>query len=161
MARAQVLDGKRTHDREGGLVVFMVGMRVNKPWKVRTWWPVFTSFPRMLQELYQDPSTGFLGYTGGVRGRGTIAVTYWRDLDSLMAYAHSTTNEHRPAWTAFNRLSRQSEGVVGIWHETYVVPPGGHESLYVGMPSLGLPKAVGTVEVTSKRDSQRARLNAS
>ena len=157
----KVIRGRFTADVDGEVVVFLIGMRVNKPWKVRAWWPVFTSFPRMLRELYTDPSTGFLGYTGGVRGRGSIAVTYWRDLDSLMAYAHSSSNEHRPAWAAFNRLSRQSQGVVGIWHETYVVPPGGHESLYVGMPSLGLPKAVGTVEVTGARDSQRARLAAS
>ena len=36
---------------EGSLVVFLIGMRVNKPWKVHRWWPVAQAMPRMLAEL--------------------------------------------------------------------------------------------------------------
>jgi hypothetical protein len=150
--------GKWTHDRSEGLVVFLVGMRVNRPAKVRTWWPTFTAMPRMLRELYTDPQSGFLGATTTLSGRGALVVTYWKDLEALMAYAHDAGAEHRPAWTAFNRSARESAGVVGIWHETFVVPPGGHESLYVDMPQVGLPKATSGVEVTSRRDNARARL---
>lgn len=153
-----IKQGKWTHDRSEGLVVFLVGMRVNKPSRVRTWWPTFAAMPKMLEELYTHPETGFLGATSSVHGRGALVVTYWRDMEALMAYAHASDAEHRPAWTAFNRSARESAGVVGIWHETFVVPAGGHESLYVDMPADGLPKATGPVAVTSRRDNARARM---
>jgi hypothetical protein len=85
-------------------------------------------------------------------------VQYWRDLDSLLAYAHNPERAHRPAWRAFNRAAREAGGAVGIWHETFVVPAGGHESIYVDMPLVGLPRAVGAVPVTGSRDTARARL---
>ncbi len=166
---AMINSGKWTHrlapargEAEGApvtdVVVFLVGMRVNRVLRVRSWWPVFQAMPTMLRELYSDPDGGFLGATTTLSGRGALVVTYWQDLPSLMAYAHAPHGAHRPAWTAFNRSVRQSRGVVGIWHETFVVPPGGHESLYIDMPSTGLAKATATVEVTSRTDSARARL---
>ena len=33
------------------VVVFLIGMRINKPWKVRDWWPVFVAMPKMLKYL--------------------------------------------------------------------------------------------------------------
>ena len=36
---------------EGDFVVFLIGMRINKPWMVHRWWPVFTAMPRMIREL--------------------------------------------------------------------------------------------------------------
>ena len=36
------------------IVVFVIGMRVNRPWKLAQWWPVFTAMPRMLRYLQQD-----------------------------------------------------------------------------------------------------------
>jgi hypothetical protein len=88
-------------------------------------------------------------------------VQYWRDLESLLAYAHDRDRAHRPAWAEFNRRAREGAGVVGIWHETLVVPPGGHESLYVDMPEQGLPAALGGVAVEARRTQARARLGTS
>ena len=31
---------------DGEFVVFLIGMRVNKPWKIHRWWPVFAAMPR-------------------------------------------------------------------------------------------------------------------
>lgn len=31
------------------VVVFLIGMRVNRPWMVAQWWPVFTAMPKMLR----------------------------------------------------------------------------------------------------------------
>ena len=80
----------------------------------------------MLAELRKDPALGLLGVTGTVQGRGALIVQYWRDLDSLLAYAHGADHEHRPAWREFNRRARAARGAVGIWHETLVVPAGAH-----------------------------------
>ncbi len=54
-----------------------------------------------------------------------------------MAYAHSSDRAHLPAWQAFNQKVGTG-GDVGIWHETYVVPSGNSESIYVNMPRYGL-----------------------
>lgn len=157
MARVQT--GKWTHDLDGGVVVFLVGMRINKPLRVRGWLPAFRAMPRMLRELQADPSSGFLGATQAlVRGGGLMVVTYWRDMESLIAYAHAQDHEHRPAWAAFNRAARDAGGAAGIWHETYVVPKGAHESLYVDMPTQGIVAATTPQQVTPRRESARSRM---
>jgi hypothetical protein len=150
--------GRWTHDHDGGLVVFLIGARINKPLAVRRWWPVVSAMPRMLRELQQDPTLGLLDVTSTVHGRGSLMVQYWRDAESLLAYAHDREHAHRPAWSAFNRAAREAGGAVGIWHETFVVPAGGHESMYVDMPLVGLPRAFGAVSAGGSRDTARARL---
>src|SRR4051794_21777397 len=107
--------------------------------------------PRMLRELQQDPALGLLGVTSTLQGRGSLMVQYWRDLDSLLAFARDPEHTHRPAWREFNRGARDAAGAVGIWHETFVVPGGGHESVYVDMPEQGLPRALAAVPVTTAR----------
>jgi len=152
--------GRWTHDRDDeGLVVFLIGMRVNRIRAVRTWLPIAAAMPRMLAELARDPALGLLHVTSCVQGRGALGVQYWRDLDSLLTYAHSADHEHRPAWREFNRLVRDADGAVGIWHETFVVPAGAHESVYVDMPAQGLPAALGVRRVDARRNSTRERLN--
>lgn len=47
-------------DRDG-VVVFIIGMRVNRLWEVWRWLPVFAAMPRMIIELAKDPSRGLLG----------------------------------------------------------------------------------------------------
>ena len=108
--------------------------------------------PKMLRELSADPSLGLLGFFTALQGPRTVSVVqYWRDAESLIGYAKATDREHRPAWTAFNRAVRTSGGAVGIWHETYVVPRGAHESLYVDMPARGLGAAFGTTQASGPR----------
>ncbi|HET8989161.1 MAG TPA: DUF4188 domain-containing protein, partial [Humibacillus sp.] len=54
--------------------------------------------------------------------------------------------------------SRRATRAVGIWHETFAVPAGGHESLYVAMPPTGLGKAFGvTTDVRRRRHARLAR----
>ncbi len=153
--------GRWTHQHDdAGVVVFLIGARINRLRSVRAWLPVVRAMPRMLAELGREPELGLLGVTSCVHGKGALAVQYWRDLDSLLAYAHAGEHEHRPAWREFNRSVRDSRGAVGIWHETLVVPAGAHESMYVDMPAQGLPLALGLRPVTAGRDRTRDRLEA-
>jgi hypothetical protein len=153
--------GRWTHQQhDGGVVVFLIGARINRVRSVGAWLPVVRAMPRMLAELRRDPGLGLLGVTSCVHGKGALAVQYWRDLDSLLAYAHAGEHEHRPAWREFNRSVRDSRGAIGIWHETLVVPAGAHESMYVDMPAQGLPLALGLRPVTAGRDRTRDRLEA-
>jgi hypothetical protein len=156
---ADVVRGRFTHDHEGDVVVFLIGMRVNRFRAVRSWWPAFTAMPRMLRELQADPGLGLLGAWTALQGpRAVCVVQYWRDADSLIAYARAADHAHRPAWAAFSKAVRASDGAAGIWHETYVVARGSHESLYVDMPAHGLAQVFGAVPASGRRATAAARL---
>ena len=43
---AKVIDKRMAAELDGEFVVFLIGMRINKPWKVRAWWPVFGAMPK-------------------------------------------------------------------------------------------------------------------
>ncbi|WP_415951529.1 DUF4188 domain-containing protein [Streptomyces sp. KLOTTS4A1] len=155
----EVIRERRTAATEGEVVVFLIGMRINKMRKVGSWLPVFRAMPGMLRELSQDKESGLLGYRVMLGGpRLFTLVQYWESKDKLLAYATDTGKEHRPAWTAYNRNARKAEGAVGIWHETYLVPAGRHESIYVNMPEFGLGAAYGTQPVARRGDRAADRL---
>jgi Domain of unknown function (DUF4188) len=147
-----------TASMQGEFVVFLIGMRINQPLKVHKWLPVARAMPRMITELYRQPELGFV-HAETWFSRTIIMVQYWRSMDQLLAYAKSKTAEHLPAWQAFNR-SVGTDGSVGIWHETYAVSPGSHESVYVNMPAFGLGKAGGLQPATGGRQSASGRLRA-
>jgi hypothetical protein len=151
--------GRWTHDRAAAgddLVVFLIGVRINRPWRVRAWLPTLRAMGPMLAELGREPARGLLGFRTMIGPGGLTLVQYWRDVDSLYAYASATDGEHRPAWAAFNRRARDADGAVGIWHETF--PTRGSESIYVDMPPIGLGAAAGLLPVGKRQDRARARL---
>ena len=124
-------------EREGGVVVFLIGMRINrlgKPWR---WLPVMMAMPRMLRELAAHPELGMLSASSYLGGRDFLVVQYWKSAEHLQRYARGTTQAHLPAWRRFN-AEIGTGGDVGIWHETHVVPAGHSEALYVNMPRHGL-----------------------
>jgi hypothetical protein len=155
---ASVIPKRVTGRMSGEFVVFLIGMRVNRWWRLRTWLRVAMAMPRMVRELEQKPELGFLGAEQWP-GRTTIMVQYWRSIDELMAYAKSRTAAHLPAWRDFNRLVGTS-GDVGIWHETYRVRPGDYESVYVNMAPFGLGKVGELVEATGAHERAEGRLAA-
>ncbi len=146
--------GRFTADLAGldEVVVFLIGMRVNKPWKVRQWWPVFTAMPRMLRYLDQHPEKGLLHWQQSL----TLTVQYWRSFDDLARFARDKDDPHLEPWRQFNRRIAGS-GDVGIWHETYVVRTADVECIYGNMPTYGLAAATAAVPVRRGRDSAAAR----
>ncbi|MFG2649554.1 DUF4188 domain-containing protein [Streptomyces sp. NPDC048436] len=150
-----------TADAQGGVTVFHIGMRINNFRAVRSWWPVFRAMPRMLKELSEDPESGLLSYQLLLGApRVLYVVQYWESSEKLLAYASAQGKEHRPAWAAFNRRLREGKGKVGFWHETYVVPAGAHEAVYINMPEFGLGEATGVVPVGRRGESAADRLKA-
>lgn len=154
---AKVIDKRMTVEMEGEFVVFLIGMKINKPWKVHKWLPVFLAMPKMIKELKEHPESGFLGYNGL---GGSVIVQYWRSFEHLETYARSKDMKHWPAWVDFNQRMGKSRGDVGIWHETYVVKPGNFEAVYSGMPPYGLGKIGKLVPASGNREAARARMNA-
>lgn len=144
---------------DGEFVVFLIGMRLNRPLRIDKWLPVATAMPRMLKELYARPELGLLSHEMWF-SRTVILVQYWRSLDALLAYAKTRDAIHLPAWQAFNRAVG-TDGTVGIWHETYVAHPGSYENVYVNMPAFGLGKAGNLVEAKSGLQSAAGRMSSS
>ena len=140
---------------EGGIVVFLIGVRINTLWKVWRWLPVVIAMPRMLKELAAHPELGMLSSRGHFGPRSAMMLQYWRSAEHLRAFAHGDT--HLPAWQAFNRRIG-TDGDVGIWHETYVVPPGNLESIYVNMPRYGLGLAGALFPAKGQRANAAKRL---
>jgi hypothetical protein len=155
----RIIDQRMTAQIEGDFVVFLIGLRVNKWWKVHKWLPLLKTMPAMLKELSSLPKeeTGFLGYTSASAG---LSVQYWRSFDHLEAYAKSQEREHFPVWSDFNKRMKHSRGDVGIWHETYLVRAGEYENVYSGMPPIGLGRVGELVEASGNRASARSRLRA-
>ena len=120
-------------------VVFLIGFRINRIFRVHKWFPVFRAMRPMIDELAADPDSGFLSAELGW-GNPLMMVQYWRSIDHLIRYATDRDARHLPAWSRFNR-EIGSSGDVGIWHETYLVRNGGYESVYNNMPRFGLARA--------------------
>src|SRR5947199_9164972 len=150
-----VIPERVTAEIDGDFVLFIIGMRINKPWRPDKWLPVFLAMPRMLKELgARGPESGFLG----AYSAGFAIVQYWRSFDALEAYARDSDSAHWPAWTAFNRRMKKSRGDVGIWHETYLIGAGRFEAIYSGMPPTGLAKAGRLVPATAATERARDRV---
>jgi hypothetical protein len=151
---AKVISRRMAAQIEGDFVVFLIGMRINKPWKLHKWVPVFLAMPKMLKELEHRSDSGFLGATFGTK----VIVQYWRSFEQLERYARSTEALHWPAWVAFNKRMANSRADVGIWHETYLVRAGDYEAIYSGMPPFGLGKVGTLVPATGRHDTARGRV---
>jgi hypothetical protein len=136
------------------VVVFVIGMHINRLRRVRSWWPTFIGMPRMLREL-RAADRGLLGAHTTWAGRTFLVIQYWRSAEELGAYARDASLSHAPVWAAFNKRAAAT-GDVGMFHETYVVPREGIESLYGNMVPFGLGAAHGVLE----RGRSAARTNA-
>lgn len=153
-------DGRWTVDHAEPFVVFHIGMRLNRPLRVRTWLPVFRAMRTMLTWLEAHPEAGLLRHELVLRGpREPIVLQYWRSFEDLRAFARDAEAPHLGPWAAFNRAVRDS-GEVGIWHETFRVEAGAFETLFANMPPRGMGR-VGTLRplgTTAAGQTAAARL---
>jgi hypothetical protein len=155
---AGVLEGRYMADvsRLGDeVVVFVIGMRINKPLKVGLWWPVFNAMGKMLKYLAERPEKGLLAYRLSVLP--PFVVQHWRSFDDLERFARNNDDPHLEPWRRFNRKVGKS-GDVGIWHETYRVKTTDIETIYTNMPPCGLGAASALVPVRRGKDSAAARI---
>lgn len=150
---------RMTADVDGDFVVFLIGMRINKPWKIHKWLPVAMAMPRMINELYQNPEMGLVSHESWF-GRTSIMIQYWKSFEHLEKYAKSKDSSHLPAWAEFNKQIG-SYGDVGIWHETYLSKKGSYECVYNNMPQFGLAKVGDHVSATGRFNSASGRIQGS
>lgn len=153
MKQNRVIPERMAAEIEGDFVVFLIGMRINRPWKLHRWLPLVFAMPRLLRELESRTDSGFLGAVVSL----PVIIQYWRSFEHLEAYARDPKCLHFPAWSDFNRRMRGREADVGVWHETYLVRQGNYEAVYSGMPPYGLGAAGHLVPIQA-RASARQRI---
>jgi hypothetical protein len=142
---------------DGDFVLFLIGVRINKPWKLN-WLPVVSAMPKMLKELTLKPELGLLHYRLHPGFPNSMVVQYWRSAEQLIAYSQNRDAAHLPAWRAFNQAVG-ANGDVGIWHETYKISAGNYESIFVNMPRHGIGLAGDIFDATGARASAKTRLS--
>ncbi len=88
---AHVIPERMCAQIDGDFVVFIIGLRVNRPWKVHKWLPVVLAMPRMLKELRGRPDRGLLG----VESMGLTLVQYWRSFEAAAVRDRERTSGRR------------------------------------------------------------------
>jgi hypothetical protein len=156
---ADIIKRRMCAEIEGPFVLFMIGARINKPWKLNVVAPFIATMPRMLKELAAEPALGLLHVRQHFNGTSVMLVQYWRSFEHLEAYARAKDRQHLPAWQWFNK-QLGANGDIGIWHETYLVEPGRYETIYNNMPPFGLGAAGTLVDAIGARQSAHQRLKA-
>ncbi|MBD7909092.1 DUF4188 domain-containing protein [Sporosarcina gallistercoris] len=154
---SSVFPSRYTADNSEDIVVFIIGMRINKRLSIHRWLPVFLAMSGMIKELYTHKrELGFQSAENHFGLRTTAMIQYWRSLDDLLAY--SKNENHLKAWKKFNRITANNDAV-GIYHETYILSKGQYESVYVNMPQYGLGKATKHIPITIDKQTAKKRLS--
>lgn len=155
-----VFPGRYTANVSEPVVVFLIGMRVNRLRAVKQWLPVAQAMGPMMKALSEDPGKGLLGSHTFFRGwpLETCMVSYWRSFEDLTRFARSDDDPHWAAWQQFMRNVGAGSSV-GIWHETYQVNPAQCECIYSNMPVFGLAAATTHIPVAERTRTARARMD--
>lgn len=133
----------------GEFAVVVVGIRLNRWWRLDHWLWARRAMRGLMRDLASDPSWGLLGSTEWSGPRFLTIVQYWRSFEDLVRWSRVPRGAHRTVWTEYTRRLAAA-GTVGIWHETYVVGPGRYETVYTNMPPTGLGR-IAAPEVAIRR----------
>jgi hypothetical protein len=156
---ANIFSGRYTAKTDEPFVIFLIGMRINQWWRFDKWIPVASAMPPMLTALFAHPEKGFLHGEFFWNFSGPALIQYWRSFEDLERFARQPSEPHLGPWKNFNQAIGSS-GIVGIWHETYLVNPNQYECMYGNMPSFGLGAAMEHVKAIGTRKTARLRLSA-
>ncbi|KAM0717477.1 hypothetical protein Q7P37_007329 [Cladosporium fusiforme] len=137
--------GEKPADSE--IVVFLIGFRNNHPLGLLG--PgvkeVGDAFGQMVKDLEKHTEEfGFLGATSWLNAatrttqNETLVVCYFQSVEGLHKFAHS--DYHMKTWLWWNKHVK-NRPYMSIYHETYHVPKGNWETIYVNSHISGLPSA--------------------
>ncbi|GLI79291.1 hypothetical protein PoHVEF18_007621 [Penicillium ochrochloron] len=125
------------------VVVFHLGTRTNHPLGLLA--PGIKGlgevFLPMIRDMQADPEkSGLLGVSRWIKqddaaGNETVTIFYLRDYESLHRFAYGDL--HMNGVRYWHKISRESPHI-SIYHETYVVPRGHWEAIYINSKPTGL-----------------------
>ncbi len=78
--------GRFTAEMDEDFVVFLIGLQVHKPLKLRQWLPLARGMPTMQREIAHHPEIGCLH----IENFGALATSrfqYWRSFEDLERFA--------------------------------------------------------------------------
>jgi hypothetical protein len=133
-----VRPGKVVAGNAEPVVVFLLGIRINRWRGIRHWLPLLLAMPGMLRELTSAPDGGLLGYRllFGPGPRQAMLVQYWRRPEDLHRFASDAAEPHRAAQRRYWWHYGSSDSV-GVWHEMLISAAGSHHGMYGNMPPTG------------------------
>ncbi|MGH3681916.1 MAG: monooxygenase family protein [Natronosporangium sp.] len=137
--------GRLNAEPDHDFVLFLIGMRVHRLWKVNRWLPVYRAMAKLMHQLGEDRQLGLLGSHGTRHGRDIFLVQCWESEDKLMEFSRAP--DHRGYWKWYNTALNHGRDV-GLWHETYRISAGSYDGCYLNMPVHGLADAVGSARLT-------------
>lgn len=143
--------GRMAAELDGGFVVYINGMRLNRLRAVREWFLAGRKLAAMLDRLEADPDSGLLGYQPAFMGLRTgAAIQYWHSLEDLLRFARDPDDLHVPAWKWYEEEVDRGGGV-GFWAELYVIEEGNYETFFRNVHPIGLGKVADLVPMSDHR----------
>ena len=129
------------------ICVFILGTRCNHPLGalapgmagVRSHFPVMTADLEAHREEYGYlTSTAWFNLDQRQASSELLNIVYFKNVEGLHKFAHAAA--HREVWAWFNRHTREWPHI-SIWHETYQVPRGNWETIYINSHVQGINRA--------------------
>lgn len=113
-----VRKGRRAALGHSGMVVFVIGMRINRWYRIDLWLPTLTAMSKMLKELHENDHHH--GYYGGESygmfclffGYPSLQITYWESVEKVHAF--STGKTHKTSMRKFMEAMKRAKGAVGV-----------------------------------------------
>jgi len=73
----------------GEVVLFLVGMRINRWSRSDRWWPALGAMRTMWRQLRREPEAGLLTMTATGFSNPFVFIQYWQSERHLFDFAHS------------------------------------------------------------------------
>ena len=157
LRKRRVIPGRHHAELDGEVIVFPIGMKINRWWAIHRWFRPVVSTVRLWRHVQFVRPDGYLfGYLF-FYSRGVGMVQYWRDFEALEAFAQDRGQPHLAAWRQLVSQTSHDQ-TFGYWHETYVVDASNSETIYGSMAPFGLAAAAGYATVGAKSENARSRL---
>jgi hypothetical protein len=141
------------------VVVFHVGARCNHPLGIlapgfREMGEYFATVVGTLDDKRDDfgmlGTSSWLSASQRSAGNETMQVYYFRDLEGLLKFAKS--EYHAKAWAWYNKVGAKKYPYLTIYHETFHVPKGHWETVYVNSHINNLASA--TVKTINEKTGE-------
>ncbi|KAI2791781.1 hypothetical protein POX_c04660 [Penicillium oxalicum] len=145
------------------IVVFHLGVRSHHPlgFLAPGMKGIVDSFDRMMREMHADPETaGLLGLSTFLKqeqaaGNELLNIFYLRDYKALHRFAYG--DSHMKGVKYFRKITETCPHI-GIFHETFVVPRGHWEAIYINSEPTGLGDTWFPVRSGDGREEEKSQV---